>query len=702
LWTLGLDQVRDDELFKEVHAALTFIATRARAQARRELAATALDALASVTTSRICFSQPRIGFTIPLRPLVPPPPPALESDPENPTIRYFESPPPPSSLPPLPESARPVPLPTAYLRRARLEEFAELFAETNNPAAPRADRLVTMLQEGLPEGTRPVTDPEYSQHVTYGFLCDTVETMIGLLPSPLPSSVGWPSGWMGTEAFDRDVTRLADLVEQVYLESREVPSDVVEVALERIGVRLLDEQVIETALPGQRTMWRDLPIQGEEGGIATSTAQSLSRLMAAAYEAGFDRRSLSTGHRLVALATVSAERGDASAVAAYANALETFSRRQILHAREASSCSGRVRAEALLRGLTLEYDQLLAAAYEQKKPNPALYELVHTITQTLTWRAPDESASDVAVAMLRARVMGAGWPIDGAAAEILEFEAPRTSGLPFRPLPTPALDEIRSDFPWRTMVHDRLALADVLVLWAHAVVAFDAGDESQADDIADLLRTRIGKGSRGGRRAVAAAESAVATDSDTPEAISQLRRVASAAIDWCETQATAAELVIPSCPEPHTVQAAAKALLDQAELADWTYEGTRNDRGPDLITVTGTDGSRRPLRDANLRADEFSWGYGGTGPHWLADTLVPDLLGKAIVCPDCLGAIQLTADVLTCKRCENTGLRAGVLTCSAALVSRWVVPLPKSFRASRRELLTILAEAAQDSAAPAI
>ena len=697
LWTLGLDQVPDEDIFTEIHAALTSIAKRARAQARRELAALALDALAGVTTARICFSEPRAGFTIPPRPTVPPPPPAREADPQNPMIRYFASPPAPSSLEPLPEPDEASPLPTRQLRRARLEAFVEGFAGSNIISAAEIGGFVTVLQEGLPVRTPQETDLRSSRYSSYSLLCDTLETMISLLPSPLPSSVGWPSAWMGTGAFDQDIERLAHLVEQVYLQSREVPADVVEEALEQVGVRLLAENVLNTVLPEPRTMWRLPPTRQEEGGIGASTAESLSKLMAAAFKAGFDRRALSTGSRLAALATASARTGDTSATFAYLNALEMFTGKQILHGQEAHWEAGGFRAEAILLGLITEWDQLLAAAYAAKGSNEILCTAIYNASLTLVWRAPGERSFDLAVAMLRARVMAAGWPIELPSTHIYGFGVAAGRDDPIHPLPQPVLSEIESDFPWRAKLHDRLTFAYVLILWAHAVFATQAGDGSQADYVADLLRTHFrGEGCESHEPGPLVEERSTRPDLDVARADSHVRRMVSAAISWCDSQPVVSGTVIPSARKPHTVQAAAKTLLRRKELPDWSYEGTKNLLGSDLIFVASADGSRRALRNVDLRADEFSWGYGGTGPHLLAETLVFDLLGNEIVCPDCLGTIQLTADALTCSRCGNTGLRRGVTECTAALVSRWIALLPASFRATRRELLAILAEVIEE------
>ena len=105
---------------------------------------------------------------------------------------------------------------------------------------------------------------------------------------------------------------------------------------------------------------------GEEGGIAAVTANCLSTLMSSAFDAGFDRRALSTGLRILASATASAKQGDRDGTVAYANALIRFTLDTSLHGLEASSQAGAERMQVVLIGVIAECDQLLDAARQQK------------------------------------------------------------------------------------------------------------------------------------------------------------------------------------------------------------------------------------------------------------------------------------------------------------------------------------------------
>ena len=164
--------------------------------------------------------------------------------------------------------------------------------------------------------------------------------MTSLLPSPQPASTSWPAGWQGHGTFDADVQRLASLADRLYRQGKHVPTDLIEAGLEMIGVRLRTERPPSTDLPAARTGWRYPPTRREAGGIAATTASCLSTLMGSAFDAGFDRRALSTGLRILASTTASVGRADRDGTLAYTNALIQFTLDKSLHGFEASSVAG--------------------------------------------------------------------------------------------------------------------------------------------------------------------------------------------------------------------------------------------------------------------------------------------------------------------------------------------------------------------------
>lgn len=66
----------------------------------------------------------------------------------------------------------------------------------------------------------------------------------------------------------------------------------------------------------------------------------------------------------------------------------------------------------------------------------------------------------------------------------------------------------------------------------------------------------------------------------------------------------------------------------------------------------------RPCQDVSGRARaQFTWGYGGTGPHDLSEVLVADMLGTLAYCPSCFGSIPAGGGLIQCPSCDGDGLR---------------------------------------------
>jgi hypothetical protein len=723
LWILGLDQIHGERLFSQIHSKITSIATEARSRRQRDLSHIALDAVADLTIARLCVVYPRIGFTVPSRTAPPMPPPAKSSLPRMPGRRFFAAPPVPSSLPARAEPNPVSSLGSRRLRRGRLNAFLDAFAELDNAGPEDAAELLVLLQQGLPDSVAPHRvhvgrpRPGTSGSSAYFTLCDTVDTLIGLLTAPLPSSSAWPSGWLGREAFDQDIDRLTRVARAVYEQSREVPSDAVEAALEQVGVRLLAEDLVDAELPAPRTAWRYPPTRQEEGGIATRTAEGLCGLMAAAYAAGFDRRALSTGLRLIALATLSAQRADAAATYAYTNALKMFASDSILHSSEATSQAGGMRAQALLTGLISECDQLLAAGAAVRDHAHGVSEAIDSLAQILVWDAPGQRPYPIAVAMLQVRIVAAGWPVE-LPARLARSPAvdDSVSPVPAHPLPGWLLDELKKELDWEiTAPGPELPLALVLILWAHAGYAARDGDKDAAHAISHFLRdllhehrarrhqlerflrTRLRPFSK--RRYLDNSTQQTGDSYEYPtrsrELNPRVQQVIMAAIHWCDKANSTKQAFIPKTKNLTAIKGAAKDLITNEKAENWTYHGVKQQQGPDLVTVVASDGSRRILRDDEFRADQFSWGYGGTGPHTLATALVSDLLAEMIACPNCLGTSPAAAGAVACTVCKNTGQRVGINEAAGILLEHHLEGLPDEFELTRHTLLVTLADHAR-------
>ncbi len=138
---------------------------------------------------------------------------------------------------------------------------------------------------------------------------DTVAALRALLPAPSPESATWPSGWQDTGVFDRDIRRIARLAECPYARGQYLDTSAVEESLEEIAGMLRREPASGPEVPADRTGWRN-PTAGDDIGLAAGTATALATLTVLAFEAGFDRRALLTGRRILAAATSSAQAGD--------------------------------------------------------------------------------------------------------------------------------------------------------------------------------------------------------------------------------------------------------------------------------------------------------------------------------------------------------------------------------------------------------
>ncbi len=685
LWVLGLDQAEHPRVFDEVHRALAAIAADARRRGQREVARAGLDALAGITAKRVGRALPPVGFRIPPKRLTPPP--------RRSEAGFFPPPTFPSSLPP--ETDRqPVisPVPRAE-RREMLDRFVDDFAaEDGKTAEDLAVTLsVALLRPADRENSARASLPDPPAWWNdYELLSETVDTLMSLLPSPQPSSTSWPTRWQGHGTFDADVLRLAGLADGMYRQGKHVPSDLVEAALEEIGVRLRAEQQPATDLPAARTGWRDLPTPSEAGGIAACTAKCLSTLMSSAFDAGFDRRALSTGLRILASATASTKRGDRDAAAAYTNALIRFTLDTSLHGREAQSQAGQYRIEVVLIGVISECDQLLDAARQQKEHIREIYEAAEELALALAWNTPHGNMFGPVIAMLQARLAAAGWPVDLPSGQrrVHELDEP-VSPPPARPLTGEVLGEAEELFSrWTGHAEARLPAAALTTLWAHAACAVRKGSPEEARRIATFLTEHLRD--YDDRYAEMPSPPAAPGEEQRPgyqPLDPQLRRLILAAARWCARADPGITPTVPHAAGPRTVRAIAHRLVSQLDTRDWTYRGKDDAAGTHLVTVELPDHSHRVLRDRDVRTGDLTWGYYGSGPHDLSSVLLEDILADQRWCRDCLGVIPLAAEMITCSSCSNSGMLPGSMPAESELLANVIGKLPNEFERTRLQLL---------------
>jgi hypothetical protein len=691
LWVLGLDQAAHPCVFNEAHRALTAIAGDARRRGQRELASAALDALASITSERVGRALPPVGYHPPQRPVTPPPPPRRS---EN---GFFPLPVFPSSLPPGTGQNPVMQARPRVSRRDLLDRFVQDFAAGDDTPA---EDLAATLEAGLWHSGEAAAGIRTSQHDRsawwddYDLLRETADTLEALLPSPQPESTSWPAGWQGHGTFDRDIERLADLAGRMYRQGKHVPSDLVEAALERTGVRLRAEKPPVTDLPATRTGWRDPPTRNEAGGIAAVTANCLSALVSSAFDSGFDRRALSTGLRILASATASANRADRDATVAYVNALIRFTLDTSLHGLEAHSQAGGYRMQVVLIGVIAECDQLLDAA-RQHKDIPEIGEAVEDLATALAWNTPGPQMFATVVAMLQSRLAAAGWPVSLPTGQrrLNELGEPAPAP-PARPLSGEPLREAEKLFAdWIGHAEVRLPAAALVTLWAHAACAVRDGSPDEAQRIAAFLTEQLRVHDE--RYAEMPAPLAGPGEEQAPghQALDpQLRRLISAAARWCARADPGIMPTIPHAAGPRTVHAIARWLVSQPDTSDWIYRGIEDTAGTHLVIVEMPDRSRRVLRDRDVRTGNLRWGYTGTGAHDLSSVLLADILACHRSCPDCLGVIPLAAGTITCRSCHNTGMRSGTRRGEINLLTKVVGKLPEEFERTRLELLNAMTD----------
>ncbi len=283
----------------------------------------------------------------------------------------------------------------------------------------------------------------------------------------------------------------------------------------------------------------------------------------------------------------------------------------------------------MLAGLIAEIDQLL-----QHQQDPRLKDSIDDIASNLVWRATGSDVFELQTQMWQAKLAAAGWavPLPAELSPIREAENPPD----VKPLPGHLLAEAEETIT-RDLARENpiWAAATIITLWAHAAAAARSGP-AEARRIAAVLTKQV-REHDARHRAVPFPPAPGEDQAPGVRALHpQVRRLAAAAAAWCEAADPTVPCVLQPARKAGNVRAVARQLLAQPGFKDWTYRGLRAD-DDSLVVVEEPDGSRRLLRDAEACArGRFAWGYNGTGPHALAETLLPDILDDYAHCPSCL------------------------------------------------------------------
>ncbi|MDI5936761.1 MULTISPECIES: hypothetical protein [unclassified Micromonospora] len=503
---------------------------------------------------------------------------------------------------------------------------------------------------------------------SYELLEATVDRLVAVLTSPTPSSTGWSGGYHEASGFTADVERLGRLGRCLFTGQRYSRCDAIETHLETVAARLIR---VDTApyMPLDRTGWRIAHL-ARRPSPASVIATTLRDLAIEAFEAGYDRRALLTGRRLLSLATAAAVAGDDVATHLYTEAIYILINRTAYHNRSAAVVE---RGALIIAGLIRESDDLRRAlpAEGGHPDGPA------GMLRMLPWQAFGFEFV-LATAAWQSELRAAGWLPGDRIRQPDRTLAGRLS--PY--LYDMAFEELGSHLAISDSIYPTALL---LTLWADAVVARTDGDDTPAIKLAAYLADQLAE--LDDDQDDWDEPDAPLTDDEwnsrddlpRPKSINaHLRRIVDTIIIWVQGETSAAP-AIPSVNEGtrHLLSVLAEAARNPG-FQNWTYHGVADTEGSSLVVIQYPDEERILLRNQEAGASGlFAWGYSGNGPHTLADALATHVAGTLRRCTDCFGASPITWGLIDCAACANSGNRPGLDELAMLLTSRVIASLPK-------------------------
>jgi hypothetical protein len=469
--------------------------------------------------------------------------------------------------------------------------------------------------------------------------------------SPAPDDVTWPGGWRGVDGFSRDVQRFASIGETLYKTTSLPPADRIERTIETLAAHCLsagDRHTDMADLP-DATDWR-LPETVLSRTSVRAATEALAALATDSWIAGFDRRTIRTLRRLAFLLARTVRDGHARIAEEVS---DDFTKAVLNTAKwSGETLAERARARQLVLALAPELQSLARMAQVSNEAD--LWERVFDTADTVAWAPDGNTAETSATAYLQL--------LSGTADE------PDRRGFPgLRPerAASKLNDAVRGrllhQIAWTLpSAEPGLAIVCILALWSDAICS---DSEHAFRELANLLDTKI---LAHPRRDFCLPELWEPTETDTdrppqkPASHWRLFDVASEVTRWIHGRLETNSALPPTLSTVGTPDGDLRALVEEfgaARLVDERrYWGVTS--GNDcLVYVEEADCSRRLLRDHEGRArGEFAWGYGGAGPHNLAQALVEDILGPLINCPSCFGMVAVAGGLVQCPLCAD-GLR---------------------------------------------
>ncbi|MEU8419401.1 hypothetical protein AB0C15_00810 [Micromonospora sp. NPDC048835] len=652
----GVHMSRSRSINDAVVDVLFDLAVQNRASGRHQIAAEALDAVVDAVSARLAEVTPlqRVLTVVDL------PPSSVDPQPTHttaPTSRSRFAIPRPTVIPP----AQP------DLDRPAFERVRELARQPVNVAD-----LNELLNDLSPDWAReqPLSR-EATSHGDQGYelLEAIVDRLIAVLASPTPSSTGWSGGHHEASGFTADIERLGRLGRRLFTGHRYSRCDAIETHLETVAAKLIRAETTPQ-VPTDRTGWRIAHL-ARRPSPASMTAATLCDLATEAFEAGYDRRALLTGRRLLGLAAAAAIAGDDVATRSYTEAIYTFVNRTTRHS---SSAAVVERGALIISGLIRESDDLRRALPAQEADTDGAASLL----RMLPWQAFGFEFV-LATAEWQSELRAANWLPDARTRQSDRIK-------PGRLLPSlyeKAIEELGSHLAVSDPTYPTALL---LTLWADAVVARADGDNAPASKLAAYLTDQLAELDDHDEGEWPESDDPSCDDEwnrlddvPRPRSISaHLRRLVDTITVWAQTESVPAPVIPPANEGGRHLLSVLAEAARTPHFQNWTYHGVADTEGSSLIVIQYPDEERILLRDQEAGARGlFTWGYSGTGPHTLADALASHAAGTLQRCTDCFGASPITRGLIDCEACASSGHRRGLADFARLLVSRIIRSLPK-------------------------
>jgi hypothetical protein len=521
--------------------------------------------------------------------------------------------------------------------------------------------LEEVEEQPLPEAWAATLRARQRRGDAYDLLEEGVALLVSACAAPAPDDTSWPGGWRGVDALKEDVRRLASIGLSLYASERYPPTDRVERAIEALGMRIirgLQPELRTVELPDV-TGWRAGEM-GLEQTTARSVTEALRELAIEAWRAGFGRRALLTIRRLVAIFVLVVKEGNAKLVEDLAGDLHLSLIRTAKWTD--GSLAERERSRQLVLSLAPDFAALGQAM--QLQSDDELWGQAFRVLDTAGWSPAGseiESAADAYLYFLSGIDAGER-AFAGGPADVVSWD--RRPECQPRKLPPKVREQLLHQLKGEATARSpSLALVAVLALWRDALLH---GAQEALEAFRDALSEDV---LSGGRCDFELPEVWMPHEDITdrpprfegPLIHSRLFDIANEAHQWVTRKLATGQSEPAVLPEVTTPDASLRSLFAafgaEKLVNDRQYWGIESGEAH-LVLVEEADRSRRLLRDCEGRArGQFTWGYGGTGPHNLSEALLADMLGVLAYCPSCYGAIPAGGGLIKCPSCNGDGLR---------------------------------------------